>query len=177
MCFVPCIDSLCAQVIFNLSSTQIGYLSLEIVTFLLSKLLYSLLTQLNKLFFFAQVLIFLWHKTWTFVKWNNGLLISILLASSRNDQNEKFFYNLLKVQMQMLAKGSLRKTQWNFLMWKRHASWTWHIFHDYFFIDLMYDGTLFKQRYKWEDVYFLQSWIWLWIMMHILFRRNILPMF
>jgi len=33
MCLVPCIDSLCVQVVFHFS-TQIGYLSLEIVTFL-----------------------------------------------------------------------------------------------------------------------------------------------
>lgn len=77
--------------------------------------------------------------------------------------------------MQNDGKGVTEKNTMEFVNVGRDMQVGHDTFHDYFFIDLMYDGMLFKQRYKWEDTYFLQSWIWLSIMMHILFRRKILP--
>jgi hypothetical protein len=71
-----------------------------------------------------------------------------LLATSRNDQNEEFFYNLLKVQMQNDGKGVTEKNTMEFVNVGRDMQVGHDTFHDYFFIDLMYDGMLFKQRYK-----------------------------
>jgi hypothetical protein len=64
------------------------------------------------------------------MEWNNGILISILLASSRNDQNQKFFYNLLKVQMQNDGKGAIDKNTMEFVNVERDMQ----VGHDTFFM-------------------------------------------
>jgi hypothetical protein len=57
-------------------------------------------------------------------------LISIILASSINDQNEKFFYNLLKVQMQNAGKGVIEKNIMEFSNVERDMQ----VGHDTFFM-------------------------------------------
>ncbi len=94
------------------------------------KIVIFFIDTIEQAFSLAQVLIFLWHKTWTLVKWNNGILISIILASSINDQNEKFFYNLLKVQMQNAGKGVIEKNIMEFSNVERDMQ----VGHDTFFM-------------------------------------------
>jgi hypothetical protein len=57
-------------------------------------------------------------------------MISILLAFSRNDQNEEFFYNLLKVQMQNDGKGVIDKNTMEYVNVERDMQ----VGHDTFFM-------------------------------------------
>jgi hypothetical protein len=57
-------------------------------------------------------------------------LISIVLASSKNDQNEEFFYNLLKVQMQNDGKGVIEKNTMEFVNVEKDMQ----VGHDTFFM-------------------------------------------
>jgi hypothetical protein len=57
-------------------------------------------------------------------------LISIVLASSKNDQNEEFFYNLLKVHMQNDGKGVIEKNTMEFVNVEKDMQ----VGHDTFFM-------------------------------------------